>query len=305
MSNKVVPDIYRAVVDEVIGASRAEFEEYGVDESVLHLLQAKWENKILASRVADFPKAMPPAPAPPQLPHYPSYVPPPSGRVQTQSIKPEPIDPRFGLAALPQPSYKMPALRGPTLPANLAFPSALPGPAHPQAQVQHQQQPQQRVPSLPTHGLYRINQVDGPAGSEEEEDDDEDDYDEVPASGPRAPPRPAHPSVSVPAPVPAQAKPAADPEHDPEAINSDLDDSDEDDDAAEAEDAAPGSHGADMDIVFCTYDKVARVKNKWKCVLKDGMIHTKGKDYLFARCTGCVAVPFPLPIFFSFAWIGR
>ena len=32
--------------------------------------------------------------------------------------------------------------------------------------------------------------------------------------------------------------------------------------------------------------QVARVKNKWKCVLKDGMIHINGKDYLFAKCTG-------------------
>jgi Transcription factor IIA, alpha/beta subunit len=34
--------------------------------------------------------------------------------------------------------------------------------------------------------------------------------------------------------------------------------------------------------------KVARVKNKWKCILKDGMIHINGKDYLFAKCTGYV-----------------
>ena len=32
--------------------------------------------------------------------------------------------------------------------------------------------------------------------------------------------------------------------------------------------------------------QVARVKNKWKCILKDGMIHINGKDYLFAKCTG-------------------
>jgi transcription initiation factor TFIIA large subunit len=57
------------------------------------------------------------------------------------------------------------------------------------------------------------------------------------------------------------------------------------------------------DYVFCTYDKVwafsqrkesrltfcskvQRVKNKWKCVLKDGMIHVNGKDYLFMKCNG-------------------
>lgn len=28
------------------------------------------------------------------------------------------------------------------------------------------------------------------------------------------------------------------------------------------------------------------MKNKWKCVLKDGMVHINGKDYLFAKCTG-------------------
>ena len=34
---------------------------------------------------------------------------------------------------------------------------------------------------------------------------------------------------------------------------------------------------------------MARVKNKWKCILKDGMIHVNGKDYLFAKCTGYVS----------------
>ncbi|ELU35575.1 TFIIA domain-containing protein [Rhizoctonia solani AG-1 IA] len=32
--------------------------------------------------------------------------------------------------------------------------------------------------------------------------------------------------------------------------------------------------------------QVQRVKNKWKCVLKDGMIHVNGKDYLFMKCNG-------------------
>ena len=40
--------------------------------------------------------------------------------------------------------------------------------------------------------------------------------------------------------------------------------------------------------MFCTYDKVARVKNKWKCVLKDGMVSIGGKDYLFNKCNGFV-----------------
>jgi hypothetical protein len=34
--------------------------------------------------------------------------------------------------------------------------------------------------------------------------------------------------------------------------------------------------------------QVSRVRNKWKCTFKDGMIHINGKDYLFAKCTGFV-----------------
>lgn len=67
-----------------------------------------------------------------------------------------------------------------------------------------------------------------------------------------------------------------------EEINSDLDDSESEGEGAEETETG----GPDQDIVFCTYDKVARVKNKWKCVLKDGMVHINGKDYLFAKCTG-------------------
>lgn len=36
------------------------------------------------------------------------------------------------------------------------------------------------------------------------------------------------------------------------------------------------------------WKQVQRVKNKWKTVFKDGMIHLNGKDYLFAKCNGYV-----------------
>ena len=62
-------------------------------------------------------------------------------------------------------------------------------------------------------------------------------------------------------------------EDDEDAINSDLDDPD-DDNADEV-----GGDGADDAIILCTYDKVQRVKNKWKCILKDGVVSTGGKEY--------------------------
>ena len=61
-------------------------------------------------------------------------------------------------------------------------------------------------------------------------------------------------------------------EDDEDAINSDLDDPDDlvaDD--HDAEDAVG-------QVMLCTYDKVQRVKNKWKCTLKDGILTTGGKE---------------------------
>ncbi len=66
---------------------------------------------------------------------------------------------------------------------------------------------------------------------------------------------------------------------DDDEIGSDLDDSDD-------EDLDGGADGDNDDMVFCLYDKVQRVKNKWKCVLKDGVASIDGRDYLFAKCNG-------------------
>lgn len=64
-------------------------------------------------------------------------------------------------------------------------------------------------------------------------------------------------------------------EEDPDdAINSDLDDPDEDDNGAD------GSDDDTMDYMLCTYDKVQRVKNKWKCTLKDGILCTNKKEWV-------------------------
>jgi transcription initiation factor TFIIA large subunit len=62
-------------------------------------------------------------------------------------------------------------------------------------------------------------------------------------------------------------------EENPEdAINSDLDDpEDELNDGDNSDDEM-------VDYMLCTYDKVQRVKNKWKCTLKDGILTTNKKE---------------------------
>ncbi|KAI1852084.1 hypothetical protein JX266_002937 [Neoarthrinium moseri] len=68
-------------------------------------------------------------------------------------------------------------------------------------------------------------------------------------------------------------------EVDEDAINSDLDDSDDNvDDDDEDDDGGQ--------IMLCMYDKVQRVKNKWKCVLKDGVLSVNGRDYVFHKASG-------------------
>lgn len=71
---------------------------------------------------------------------------------------------------------------------------------------------------------------------------------------------------------------------DEDAINSDLDDPEDMLDDSNDDDEAVGQ------IMLCTYDKVQRVKSKWKCVLKDGILTTDGKEY--------VDIPFFLFFFF-------
>ncbi|RFU72197.1 transcription factor iia, alpha beta subunit, partial [Trichoderma arundinaceum] len=71
-----------------------------------------------------------------------------------------------------------------------------------------------------------------------------------------------------------------DDEIDEDAINSDLDDPDEDRDDDEVDDEGLGH------IMLCMYDKVQRVKNKWKCTLKDGVLTVNGKEYVFNKATG-------------------
>lgn len=289
MSNKIVPNIYRSVIDDVIASIKSEFDEFGVSEDVLADLQSRWENKVIQSHVAEFDPPAQPAAAPQPVQQHPqpihqSYPPHPMHMMQTH---PHYAHPYGHMAAAPVPAPSQPAVK--TEPNDNAarylmnpYPGAagltpLPGPNLAAAA---------RPPTLPPHpgvnnaarpayatqpGVapgQRIPQVDGPS-----ESSDDDDSQSPPAFAPRT----NHPSL----PQPVSAQPRQRSPGDSEAINSDLDDSD-----TEGEEEADEGGANEPDIVFCTYDKVARVKNKWKCILKDGMIHVNGKDYLFAKCTG-------------------
>ena len=266
-----------------------------------HSCSQRWESKVVQSRVADFEQPQPPAaavhsypatlhaPSQTGAPHQSSYT---SNSFMPQTsqphVKSEPVDGHF-----PAQPYLPPPLPGPQINgAARAGASTMPP-----APASYATLPPLARPSYPTHsqssapvtngqGTPRMPQVDGPSSSSS--------VSPSPPPSQSYAPRASHPSLPPPA-ASKDAKAVADSEE----INSDLDDSDSENEEEEQE----GSVG-DTDIVFCTYDKVwmqsyslrgfvtdhllmqvARVKNKWKCVLKDGMIHVNGKDYLFAKCT--------------------
>ncbi|CAF0785233.1 unnamed protein product [Brachionus calyciflorus] len=68
----------------------------------------------------------------------------------------------------------------------------------------------------------------------------------------------------------------------------------EDSDPLNSEDdlTEPGSPNSNSDlfdtehVIVCQYDKITRIKNKWKFHLKDGIMNINGKDYLFSKANG-------------------
>lgn len=68
--------------------------------------------------------------------------------------------------------------------------------------------------------------------------------------------------------------------NDSDDINSDLDD------GLESEKSDEEDGDQEGQIMLCLYDKVQRVKNKWKSNLKEGVANINGRDYVFQKATG-------------------
>ncbi|KAI9184582.1 transcription factor IIA subunit alpha [Blastocladiella emersonii ATCC 22665] len=237
MSNNIIPNLYREVIQKVIEKAREEFELENIDDAILDELKITWERKLKDTGVADFGTAdddddeyyaepyaaQPPPPAAPAQPAAPTGPP---------LYQFGPTMGQFGRATSQQP---------------LATPA-----------------PQARPPP---GGSSHIPQYDGPGDDDDDEDDEDDDEDHHHGHAMR----PNEASAA------AGATPAPE-EYDEDAINSDLDDENDDsDDEADSE---------AVNMMLCQYEKVNRTKNKWKCVLRDGIVQVNGLDYAFSRITG-------------------
>ncbi|PKS08220.1 hypothetical protein jhhlp_005162 [Lomentospora prolificans] len=349
MSNAVVGNVYDQIIKDVIESSRVDFEEGGVDESVLDELREGWQKKLSQLRVAEFPWDPKPdatglpasgAPAPgnaaaafaqqqlsPQsgaqalpLPAMPAA---PNGQQLPGDIKPEPeikqepglhsnvmppsfsTDPRTVAAARASEALQKSYGNRATSSIN-AIQAGMTAQAqglnghnpNPQGYQQGQQNQPGHLHMPQTDGADEV-QAEGvlmgrnSAGEMIEMgrvDIDQMLHEKILAKaktmeggGFMVPLEEAlkHPSKARR--QKTEAVPQVDGGDDDEgedAINSDLDDSDDDRDDSEVDDEGL-SH-----IMLCMYDKVQRVRNKWKCTLKDGVLTVNGKEYVFHKATG-------------------
>lgn len=227
MSNVVVPQIYKNIIQDVIGNVAVDFEEYGLDESVLSALQKNWEEKLLETKVANFARD----------PHADDDTDSASEAGENQApTSRRPTDNGsypYGHQAVDGQSYYSPNQYADNQ-RQYAGGLALPQTGYGDARVKHE--PEELI---------------RPRGGASNE---------------------TKPKVE---PNAAGLLPGD------EVIDSDLDDSEGD-----LDDDIDGGDETNVDYVFCVYDKVQRVKNKWKTVFKDGMLHINGKDYLFQKCNG-------------------
>jgi transcription initiation factor TFIIA large subunit len=86
------------------------------------------------------------------------------------------------------------------------------------------------------------------------------------------------PTPAVATPRPRNDTGDDDDDDDEPPLNEDDDDDDEADDFTEDNDEPNTQH-----LVLAQFDKVTRTKNRWKCTLKDGIMHLNGRDVLFNK----------------------
>ncbi|KAG8387899.1 hypothetical protein BUALT_Bualt02G0069400 [Buddleja alternifolia] len=78
----------------------------------------------------------------------------------------------------------------------------------------------------------------------------------------------------------------------PAPVQNDIGDDDDDDEPLnedDDDDLDDLDQGEDLNtthLVLAQFDKVTRTKSRWKCTLKDGIMHINNKDILFNKATG-------------------
>lgn len=269
MSNKIVGELYQDIIEGVIREIRLDFEDSGVDETTLQELKQIWQQKLSSLAVADFPWDAPQSP-----------------------------QPTSGLLSGGDLGSNGNASNSNNVSANTNGISAGSAPA-------------QVVGGLVLPGGGQIAQTDGPLAhllttsssikNTTKENDTDSDTSKTPSRIEadnilqekllKSSQQQSDIEIDIPPHLLRRIKRQQadgalgddddEDENDSDGINSDLDDPDDNQDS--------GSDDDDMEngmMMLCLYDKVQRVKTKWKYILKDGVANINGKDYVFNKSTG-------------------
>ncbi|KAI1316620.1 transcription factor IIA subunit alpha [Mortierella claussenii] len=326
MANNTVTSVYRFVIDDVITNVRRDFEDMGVDETIMHELQRSWETKIAQSRVAAFQPPEPaaptdnysfeeaayestaPAPVPassvpvPTVPAVPAPAPVPVP-APTKNPAP-PVVPTSQSVPPPPATYNYRVEQTPA--ANLAnvASSTLPGDNSNVGRPQPHVAPRSNnnnfsLPGGGKNGLgdsSNLPQTDGAGDMAELEfmttaDLDafvERKFNEVKEAEQASGQAQGEMTFTLTLSDRAARKAKRDGLEGFSMGQVDGEDDDEDDTGLGSDlDDSDGEMDDESDnIVLCQYDKVSRTKSKWKCVLKDGIMLINGHDYLFHKANG-------------------
>ncbi|KAG0272717.1 transcription factor IIA subunit alpha [Linnemannia exigua] len=324
MANSTVTAVYRFVIDDVITNVRRDFEDMGVDETIMHELQRSWEAKLAQAKVAAMQPAEPAAAVESYPFEEPAYEQPATTSAQSSSSAPAPAPPAAISAPASSGSAHAPTLPPlpslPLPPVPVAPPASVPynyrveqTPAANLANVASTTQqgehgnagrPQQYAPSrknISTPGGGRNNtnnipQHDGPADAGELEMMSRQELDAFIEKKIQEGEGLGEMTFTL----TMSDRAARKMKRDGLGLGADgftigQVDGDDDDNNGTEDDTGLGSDlddsDGDMDeesdnIVLCQYDKVSRTKSKWKCVLKDGIMLINGRDYLFHKANG-------------------
>ncbi|GEQ66893.1 hypothetical protein JCM33374_g556 [Metschnikowia sp. JCM 33374] len=251
MSNFEAGKLYESVVEEVIADSRQDFEDSGIDESTLQELKKLWCDKLSQFKVCHFTWDD----EHDETHHIQDNV------IDESAHKPESLQLNTSLDLPIMPNYSPSgSIQNPDL-TNGSYSMGIELPAVKQEiednelvlPANQSDGPFELTMSLPSDIAQNTmetlrKKLNSQADGAGVLDDEDDDDDDV--------------------------------FNDSDDINSDLDDDLDSEKSDEEEGDQEGQ------IMLCLYDKVQRVKNKWKCNLKEGVANIDGRDYVFQRAAG-------------------
>ncbi|KAK9352263.1 transcription factor IIA, alpha/beta subunit-domain-containing protein [Lipomyces doorenjongii] len=308
MSNNIVGNAYRDIIEDVINSSLIDCEDSGVDETTLRELQLLWQKRLTISGVATFPWDQ--SAVDPETGNREAEVRcemstslPYAGSVALTSAAPR-IVPHSTMAAMRSVQHIQEFASGGRVPAEIAGYSVNGVMKGVRLDGMGGLDSSNSTSSLIFGDGSCITQADG--GSQELEVSREvvDRILECHILRQKF----GHSEHTAQQPVPTintrkerEGKPSGftllqmdgasdssdvdsinevDDNEDSDAINSDLDDPED-----EIHSQGDENDGSDA-MMLCLYDRVTRMKNKWKCDFRDGTVHVNGIDYIFGTAKG-------------------